>query len=97
MAPPRLQMRQESRRLLDRNVLAELELAGICARREPLEASADAGREFSRIAEPERRRSVFRCERCDQRAGGAVEIDDDDRTFGFALLRIGKELARPLA
>src|SRR5690349_19132108 len=89
-------MRKKRDALFDRDVLTELQLSGVRAGGEPLQTTANARRELARVAETKTARRGFGTEWRQQCARGAIEIDDDHRPFSLALLRVRKELARPL-
>ena len=89
-------MRQERRAAFDRRVVAELQFRRAGACREALQPAADAGGELARVPEAHRPRRIARG-RADQRcSGAAVQVDQHDRAFRLALLRVGEHLARPL-
>src|SRR5438874_7549317 len=58
VTPPRVEMRKERDRLLDGNILTQLQLAWIRTGRQSLEPSSDACRELAGIAESHRSRRI---------------------------------------
>ena len=88
-------MRKKRRGRFDRDLVTELQLGRIGPAGEPLQPSPDAGCELGRITEPRGFARVARRDRNQRSSSRCIEVDDDHRALGLALLRIREDLARP--
>jgi hypothetical protein len=95
LVPARVEMPEKRRALIGAAIVTELQLRGVGAGLQPLQTAAHAGRKLSWIAEAKRFIGIGGSARCEHGAQPAVEIDQNHRTLGLALTRIGKDLARP--
>jgi hypothetical protein len=89
-------MRQQRHALLDRSVVAELQFRRARAAVQPLQPATHRRRQLARVPEAHGRRHRLRRGGGKRGPGGAVEIAHDHRPLGLALLRVRKDLARPL-